>query len=158
MKNNYHKIFYKSVIPTSLKGSLEKIFYFNKNQSIYIDKIEKSVEKYGVISIIEKNNTVTLSLSKLQNSKILFALDGESNEAELIGVIVFTINNKIGEIIHIAVDPLCAASGSLNRELITFRLMDKAREEFKKYRVDKYILPYRNNLININVKLTMVLE
>jgi hypothetical protein len=153
----YHTVTFKNQLPISFREDLERIFFFNARQSGYSEKIQTSLEKFGLMKIVEKSNFITLEFDKT-NPQCLFALDGESHKGSLLGVVCYDFLNDICEIYHIAVEPECAVSGHFESEMITYRLVEKVRKLAIDKNLSKVFLPYSDKFINVKQKILNILE
>lgn len=154
---SYHTIAFKSRLPVTLRDELERIFFFNIRQGTHIEKIQKAIEAEGLISIAEKNESISLSFEKTE-AECLYALDSEKDDAALLGVICFKCDSDKCKILHIAVDPDCASSGEFESELITFRLIEKVRKMAADKKMNAIELPYSGKTIKIKQKILDILE
>ncbi|MBN8546459.1 MAG: hypothetical protein J0L60_10050 [Ignavibacteria bacterium] len=154
---SYHTIAYSNKLALPLRKELERIFFFNLNQSSHLDKIQKTIESDGLISIIEEKDHLKLQFEKSETES-LFALDSEKNDAALLGVICYKFQNEKCHILHIAVDPDCATKGHFESELLTYRLIEKVRKIAVNKRVESLVLPYTGKEIKIKQKIIDILE
>jgi hypothetical protein len=154
---SFHTISFKKKLPLSFKKDLEKIFFFNQNQAKHLDAIQKSIDSYGLMKIVERDNFLTLEFEK-SNPESLFALDGDGFNASFLGVICYEFTGDVCEIYHIAVDPECTFSGSFEPEMITYRLVEKVRKIAVDHNATKIKIPYSDKYINIKQKILTILE
>ncbi len=154
---SYHTIAFKSRLPVKLRDELERIFFFNLRQGAHIEKIQQALEADGLVSIVEVKDSITLSFEKTE-AECLYALDSEKEDAALLGVICFKCDTDRCRIIHVAVDPDCAASGEYESELLTFRLIEKIRKMAIEKKVVWLEFPYTGKTIKIKNKIIDILE
>lgn len=94
---------FQSSLPFSFRNKLEKLFFFNGEQSIVYSKIENALEKYGNPKLIEKNSRIRISIEKIEDCQNLILVDTSRNI--LLGIMLHSrINEKEAELIHIAID------------------------------------------------------
>ena len=154
---SYHTIAYSNKLALPLRKELERIFFFNLNQSSHLDKIQKTIESDGLISIVEEKDHLKLQFEKSETES-LFALDSEKSDAALLGVICYKFLNEKCHILHIAIDPECATSGHFESELLTYRLIEKVRKLAVNKRAESLVLPYTGKEIKIKQKIIDILE
>jgi len=96
---------FHSSLPISLKNELEKLFFFNEEQSVVYPKIEIALEKYGNPRIIEKNGKINIVLEKLEECQNLILTGTFGNSNLVLGIILHSrVTNTRAELIHFAVD------------------------------------------------------
>ncbi|MGA7721201.1 MAG: hypothetical protein WCA84_08480 [Ignavibacteriaceae bacterium] len=149
------EIFYKSKLNVKYKSDIERIFFFNTHQERYKKKIEEAIELYGIPQISSDNNDIIFTFDKIRSFQTLYAFDDDSDNAVLLGVIIFfrdfSSNMKI---IHIAIDENCSFSGEFTEESIAGRLVDEVKKISSTIRNIKTIsLPYSNYKISLNTHL-----
>ncbi|KAB2908686.1 MAG: hypothetical protein LC102_02920 [Ignavibacteriales bacterium] len=154
---SYHAVVFKSKLPLNLRDELERIFFFNQRQGVHSEKIQEAIDTKGFISIVEKREHLLLQSDKLP-LECLFALDADSPDASLLGVICYNLEDKKCKILHIAVDPECAASGEYESELLTFRLVEKVRKLAVDKKMESVELPYSGKILHINRKILDIFE
>lgn len=154
----YHRIYFTESIESSKREALEKLFYFNPNQHLYIKNIEKTVEDTGHIRILEESGKLLLRSSNAKNEKSLFVLDAQHENSELIGVALYHPEIEQIVISHIAIDPICSCKGDLSNQIITIRIIERLRIEALKLGFEKIKLPYRNIYLNTKYRLTSIIE
>jgi len=109
--------------------ALEKLLFFNKKQAFLIRDIEKSIEEYGVPRIVADGETFRIKTGSINDVQNLFAFDSETEDANLIGFILYyrpTLNKMI--ILHIAVDENYAFDGKFSDQTLTIQLINKVKE------------------------------
>ena len=109
--------------------ALEKLLFFNKKQAFLIRDIEKSIEEYGVPRIVADGETFRITTGSINDVQNLFAFDSETEDANLIGFILYyrpTLNKMI--ILHIAVDENYAFDGKFSDQTLTIQLINKVKE------------------------------
>ncbi len=92
---------YTSKLSQEYIEQLEKLLYFNAQQRKVINGIESSIEKYGLPKISISDNTLIITLDKIDYPQSLYALNEND---ELIGLVIFfreSLENIV--ILHIAI-------------------------------------------------------
>lgn len=154
---SYHTITFKNKLTLSHRKELERIFFFNLNQASHLDKIQKTLESDGLITIVEAQDHLNLQFEKSE-TETLFALDSDKKDAALLGVVCYRILDEKCHVLHIAVDPECATSGHFESELLTYRLIEKVRKIAADKRAGSLVLPYSGKEIKIRQKIIDILE
>ena len=94
---------FQSSLPYSFRNKLEKLFFFNGEQSIVYSKIENALEKYGNPKLIEKNSRIRISVEKIEDCQNLILIDTSRNK--LLGIMLHSrINKNEAELIHMAIN------------------------------------------------------
>lgn len=94
-----------SYIPSSYKNELEKLFFFNKEQSILYSKIEIALEKYGNPKIINSGNNIRIVLDKINNCQNLILIEKREKKINILGIALHSrISQNKAEVIHFAID------------------------------------------------------
>ena len=158
MNESYHKLFFSEKLHKKYKPDLEELFFFNTNQKKYFSQIEKNVEIYGIITIQEKDDHISLLFNSALTFNTIYILDSDNIDAGLIGVVVYLIKEDCGNIIHIAVDPICTKHGDLSKEMVTLRIIEKVRTIMSGKFILKMKLPYKNIEINTDKRLIRIIE
>ncbi|MBK7866190.1 MAG: hypothetical protein IPJ75_03880 [Ignavibacteriales bacterium] len=148
---SFHTITFKKKLPIEFKKDLEKVFFFNTNQTKHLEGIQKSIDSYGLMKIVEDGKFLTLEFEK-SKPESLFALDGDGFNSSFLGVICYEFKGDICEIYHIAVDPECTFAGSFEPEMITYRLVEKVRKIAMDHNSTKLKSPIRINILTSNKK------
>lgn len=154
---SFHIISFKKKLPIEFRKDLEKVFFFNTNQTKHLDGIQQSIDTYGLMKIVEDGHFLTLEFEK-SKPESLFALDGDGFNSSFLGVICYEFNGDVCEICHIAVDPECTFAGIFEPEMITYRLVEKVRKIALDHNSTKIKIPYSDKYINIKQKILTILE
>jgi len=94
-----------SYIFSSYKNELEKLFFFNKEQSIVYSKIEIALEKYGNPKIISSENNIRIVLEKINNCQNLILIEEREKMINILGIALHSrISQNKAEVIHFAID------------------------------------------------------
>ena len=107
--------------------------FFNKNQKIYNAQINNSVTRFGNPKIVEDKKKLRVIIEKIKDCQNLFVFDSGGNDSSLLGVLIYyreSLKNIV--ILHIAVTEECSVTGKYHGEYITFRLINRLKEDVGK--------------------------
>ena len=68
-----NKVSFSSTINPDQRETLERIFFYNKNQSEYYFDIKHLIESYGQPRIVEENDRLYLNIGKIDRQNILLS-------------------------------------------------------------------------------------
>ena len=102
-------IHFRSKIKTDLRERLERIFFFNWNQSRYAARITQSVKEYSKPVIEEEGKgEIALVFKDRSIGQTLHIFDSDSDDAALIGVVMYERDSPEQiTIIHLALHETC---------------------------------------------------
>ena len=124
-------------------NQLEAIFLYNKRQLKSLHKIRRTIDAYGVVKIVAVGSNLTISMGACAEHKILYALDGNSGDSTLLGLVIYLIEGYLCQVVHLAVHPSCGVGGEYEYQQVTLRLLEKLRKQILSSRHVKSIgLPY----------------
>lgn len=137
-------VYFASRIKIKYKDELEQILFFNKLQKEYLTDIAKSIESYGLPRIVQDKSYIKIELENLKDVQSIFAIDGEGDNSNLLGLILYyRLNVEEIVVLHIAVVDECSAIGEFSQEFVTLRLINKLRENANKIKgVEKIRISY----------------
>ncbi len=99
---------FKSSIDPKYRDELDSMFYFNRNQSRYVDRINQSIEEYSKPIVVQENGEVALVFKERETGQTLHIFDGDYDEAALIGVVMYVRDSKKRiTIVHMAMHEEC---------------------------------------------------
>jgi len=150
-----NEIFFSSTIDKQNFNEIERMFFFNLQQSRHLKKINEAVEKFGIPKIIISGKDLKFALTKLNDCQTIFARDSQSNDAAVLGLIIFFRSSFENiAILHIAIEEDCSLRGDYAKEQVTFRLIEKLKQDAAKIKGVKSItLPYIKKIIYIEKKM-----
>jgi hypothetical protein len=122
-------VFLSSVLPLAHRDELERIVFFNPQQSRFIDPVLAAVNSYGVPAIVEERDRLRLSVPAFPSIQTLYALDGPRQTAELVGVTAFvreTADSML--LLHVAVHQDYSTDGPKADEWLPVRLVSAVRD------------------------------
>ena len=92
-----------SVLPVSFRDELERIVFFNPEQSLVTAPLVASIKRYGVPSIVEENGCLRFRVHAFGRLQTLYAFDDTDDPSRLVGVAMF-IRDKPSSLVvlHIA--------------------------------------------------------
>jgi hypothetical protein len=102
-------IHFRSKIDSGLRERLERIFFFNWNQSRYAARITMSVQEYSKPVIEDEgDDEIALVFQDRSIGQTLHVFDSESPDAALIGVVMYERDSPEQiTIIHLALHEQC---------------------------------------------------
>jgi len=139
------KYHFLSKLSTNYREALEGLLLFNKKQSDYIEDIEKSIEEFGAPRVVTEGETLRIKIGSINDVQCLFALDGKTENANLIGLIIYlrcALNNIT--VLHIAVDKDYTFNGRFFAQNLTGQLIGKVKESALRIKgVESLSIAYR---------------
>lgn len=102
-------IHFRSKIDAGLRHRLERIFFFNWNQSRYASRITQSVKEYSKPVIEDEgNDEIALVFEDRSIGQTLHIFDSDSDDAALVGVVMYERDSPDQiTIIHLALHEQC---------------------------------------------------
>jgi hypothetical protein len=98
------KIHISSVLTDTFRDELERIVFFNREQSSVAAGVVESVHRYGVPMIIEVAGKLRFSVKAFGMLQTLYALDTTEAATQLAGVAMFTRESPMSMLLlHLAV-------------------------------------------------------
>ena len=94
--------FFSSTIPPCYRAALERLFFFNSEQHLFLNEIKVALKIFGPPRISESSHALTVVLEKYLDAQNLFCVDVDSEEL-LAAAIYFRSEFSELEIFHIAV-------------------------------------------------------
>jgi hypothetical protein len=117
-----------SVLPVSYRDELERIVFFNPEQSKVATPLVAAVGRYGVPTIIEETGRLLFRLRVFPEIQSLFALDESETPAVLVGVVMFVREQKDRMLLlHLAVHERYTAHGKHAGAGVALRLVAAVR-------------------------------
>lgn len=99
---------FKSKISAEYREDLDSLFYFNRNQTRYVDRINKSIEEFSKPIVVEENGEVSLVFQDREMGQTLHIFDGDRDGASLIGAVMYARDSKKRvTIVHLALHENC---------------------------------------------------
>ncbi|WP_133120222.1 hypothetical protein [Rhodohalobacter barkolensis] len=85
------------------------MFYFNRNQSRYVDRINQSIKEYSKPIVVEENGEVALVFKEREIGQTLHIFDGDYEGAALIGAVMYVRDSEERiTIVHMALHEECS--------------------------------------------------
>ena len=104
------QVFFRSVIEPHYYSELERMFYFNMNQSRYAERITKSVKDYDKPCIIRDIDGIRMAFRNPDMGQTLHIFDTDREDASLIGVLMFVRDNQDQiTVVHLVLHEKCSA-------------------------------------------------
>jgi len=102
---------FRSSIDASYRDELERIFFFNWNQSRYAARITQSVKEYAkpvIVDLEEEKGKIALLFTDRTIGQTLHIFDGDGENANLIGVAMYERDTEERiTIVHLALHEQC---------------------------------------------------
>ncbi len=138
-------------VESDYRSQVERLFFFNSEQSRRSREIEDAVERYGEPRLIIENGLIHMGLSKTENCSTLFGLYSLDESGVVLGLVIFSRPSiAVVEMIHIAVLEDCSMRGHLSGEFVTMRLVGRLIEDCRKLKnVETLVLPYSSRTLQI---------
>jgi hypothetical protein len=149
-----HELYFKSKLEYRYYSEVERLFFFNSNQKIYLNSIYKVCEEFGYPKLITDNKYVYINFDD-QKYQTLFVMDSSEIDSILIGIVIlciFKINTV--KIVHVAVQSECTINGNYDLENVTYRIIQNIMTKYSRIKNIKFIeLPYSTRKFPINKKI-----
>lgn len=142
------KVFFRSVIEPHYYGELERIFYFNMNQSRYAERITRSVKEYDKPCIIRDIDGIRLAFRNPDLGQTLHIFDTDKENASIIGVLMFVRDNREQvTLVHLALHEKCSAIFRVEGVNITMVVFKELVRLLRKMNGVEHIRLYYNQKI-----------
>ena len=119
---------FSSLLPVAYRDELERIVFFNPEQSRVTASLLDSVRRYGVPSIFENDGLLRFRVPAFGPVQSLYAFDHNEQPPRLAGVVMFVrerANTML--LLHLAVHEDYAAGGARAEAWVTPRLLSTVR-------------------------------
>lgn len=127
-RGNVRSIRISSILSVSYRDELERIVFFNPEQSKIATPLVAAVGRYGVPTITEETGRLLFRLRAFPEIQSLFALDESETPAVLVGAVMFVREQKDKMLLlHLAVHERYAARGERARAWVALRLVAAVR-------------------------------
>src|SRR5699024_1649664 len=143
---------FRSSIDASYYDRLERMFFFNWNQSRYAGRITQSVEDYAKPVIIEEGDQIALVFKDRSVGQTLHIFDSANDDAELIGVVMYERDSREQiTIVHLVLHERCRRIFKEEKVNIAALVLEELLTIFKKIRgVNRVRIYYINKEIKLN--------
>ncbi|MCX6158486.1 MAG: hypothetical protein NTY74_10965 [Ignavibacteriae bacterium] len=144
-------IFLKSDIDVSFFNDIERLFYFNKYQYLYYNRIEETVAKDGIPKFAIENEKIMYKSDNNLYTRVVYAFVEMENNHKLIGVVVYgQLNKKVIEVKHYCIDDIFSLKGIFSYEMLTLRIFKLFINNLSKIKgLEFVVLPYTNKRLKI---------
>lgn len=124
------KLRFSSVLPVSYRDELERIVFFNPQQSRFMTPLLAAVNRYGVPTIIEENGCLRLGVPAFESIQTLYALDDEVGATPLLAGVAMFVRESDDTmlVLHLAMHQDYTADGPKADEWVAARLMSTVRD------------------------------
>ncbi len=127
-EGNVRDIRISSILPVSYRDELERIVFFNPEQSKVATSLVAAVGRYGVPTISEETDCLRFHLRAFREIQSLFALDESETPAVLVGAVMFVREQKDKMLLlHLAVHEKYSARGERAGAWVALRLVAAVR-------------------------------
>ncbi|HJX52731.1 MAG TPA: hypothetical protein VJ801_08200 [Polyangia bacterium] len=117
-----------SILPVSYRDELERIVFFNPEQSRVATPLVAAVGRYGVPTISEETDCLRFHLRGFREIQSLFALDESEAPAVLVGAVMFVREQEDRMLLlHLAVHERYTARGDRVGAWVALRLVAAVR-------------------------------
>jgi hypothetical protein len=140
-------IHFRSKIDSSLRERLERIFFFNWNQSRYAARITQSVKEYSKPVIEEEGaNEIALVFKDRSIGQTLHVFDSAGPDAALIGVVMYE-RDSVDQItiIHLALHETCKEIFKTDNVNVAAVVIEKLFVLFSKIKGVEWVRIYYTN-------------
>ena len=140
-------IVYSSFLNTSLIGDLEKLFFFNDRQGVYLQEIYETVRLFGEPKMVQSHDGLWIHLPKVPHAQCLFGVDAKTNCLLCAAIYTREELDEL-EILHLVT---CSSWQATDRpEVFLGHLLSQLVKIAKRVRgVEKIRLPYGRGLIRV---------
>src|SRR6056297_1122500 len=145
-------IHFRSKINADLRERLERIFFFNWNQSRYVARITQSVKEYSKPVIEEEGkNEIALVFKDRSIGQTLHIFDSDGPDAALIGVVMYERDSADQiTIIHLALHETCKEIFKKEKVNVAGVVIEELFSLFRKFKgVEKVRIYYTNRTVKL---------
>ena len=145
---------FRSKIDASYRDELERLFFFNWNQSRYASRITQSVKDYSKPVIVEEGEEIALVFKDRTIGQTLHIFDSEDTDASLIGVVMYERDTKERiTVVHLALHERCRQIFKSEGINVAAIVMDELFSIFSKIKgVKKVRIYYLDKEVKIDAK------
>jgi hypothetical protein len=124
-----YKVLVKSRLPSSMRGQLEALLFFNAGQHRIREAIAATIERYGLPELIDDGGWLRIEVAGNRDVQTLYAVHEENGRERPVGVIVYGRDSLESiTVLHVGVARDYAAGGWYARERVLQRMMQHIRE------------------------------
>jgi hypothetical protein len=136
---------FTSTVDRSWCNEVESLFFFNPQQSAWIESIRDNVAAFGAPQIVARGERISLGIPE-RDAQCLFACDRSGQPSAPVGVVLYLRTAPhLLRILHLAVGPDYAERGPLAAYGLALRLVDEVRALGRRIAgVSRVQLPYRS--------------
>ena len=145
-------IHFRSKIDASLRERLERIFFFNWNQSRYASRITQSVKEYAKPVIVDEgDDEIALVFNDRTIGQTLHIFDSDGHDAALIGVVMYERDTPEQiTIIHMALHETCKEIFKKENVNIAAVVIEELFALFRKIKgVERIRIYYTNRTVKL---------
>ena len=145
-------IHFRSKIDVSLRERLERIFFFNWNQSRYASRITQSVKEYAKPVIVDEgDDEIALVFNDRTIGQTLHIFDSDGHDAALIGVVMYERDTPEQiTIIHMALHETCKEIFKKENVNIAAVVIEELFALFRKIKgVERIRIYYTNRTVKL---------
>ncbi len=150
---NKKKVHFTSLIKKEYKGDLEKVMFFNPQQGKISPDIVESIDRFGEPRIIIEGNHLRIEVGSFTDVQSLFAFNGDSENAKLIGFMIYTRTDfRNIMILQIAVSEEYSFTGEHRNQKLVIQFITKLRDIGRLLKgLETITLIYKQKDVNISV-------
>jgi len=117
-----------SLLPVSFRDELERIVFFNPEQSLITGRLVDLVHRYGVPEIFDESDCLRFRSRGLGQLQTLYALDATDEPEHLVAVAMFTrLRRRSLVVVHLAVHEDYSSRGKWSGEAVVAQLVAAIR-------------------------------
>jgi hypothetical protein len=116
-----------SRLPADQRGALERLLFFNQQQSQFHHRIVESIASFGNPQIVDDDGSLRIRLSDRQDAQALFAVADPQAMVPVGAAIYVRDLTERFVVAHIAVDEQYSARGRFAGEHLFFHLLQAVR-------------------------------
>src|SRR6056297_1427907 len=154
-------IHFRSKINAELRERLERIFFFNWNQSRYAARITQSVKEYSKPGIEEEGkDEIALVFKDRSIGQTLHIFDSDGQDAVLIGVVMYERDSPEQiTIIHLALHETCKEIFKAENVNIAAVVIEELFSLFRKIKgVERVRIYYTNRTVKLKAVVPVAAE
>ena len=146
------EIFFRSRLPESFRDQLDRVFFFNNNQSRFTKRINRSIEEFTRPVIKTFGTEVAVDFQDDTIGQTLHVIDSNNiEEASLVGIVMYVRDRPDRlTIVHIVLHENCGFMYKKERINIASLIMEELMPMFRMIKgVDKVRLYYPNKTLRL---------
>ena len=149
---------FSSTINPNQRETLERVFFYNKNQAEYYFDIKHLIESYGPPRIVEEIDRLYLNFEKIDCQNIFIIIDHN-----LVGLAIYyrdSLDNI--DLVHVAVDEKYSSTGKYADKLLVLQMINELKKCFSTFcqsnnkRVILLFFSFLKIIVSINLSIFLL--